>query len=467
MELKRKQEYKNSYIRPQLVDLPKVVKHVRRLQERKNPYFKDISLNLADYEEVCAKEDPVGHDMIFGGDNDVTTAEPDDKHAKFVNDGRESADAAKPDQHREGANLIGLMDCLTMAEPDDEHKEDVHDGEQAADAVDPDNEDKDEDDSFKALMDELAEANPDGNVDLFMLILWYTLNHLAWPGLAETDDIHTYDPDGQQMRIWNEALDLAQYIYMVDRFVPRKIYAASEAPSEYNHMNKQAVNNQEQGGWFTEQHNTLKVVGLNIRNLRENLEAVLVDPNILFAKANLIHLCETGLGPADDHTSLAMPGYTGTFTSVGEGRGIATYHKAPFHHEQDVVRDDCQVTCFRSPSLDSLHVYRSSSSLPDLINDLQTLINDDKPTLITGDLNICMQTQPNNHLTCYLMQAGFKQLVQSRIRVKGGHAYFREGNQPFEELELSGYNPYYVDKDALCVQLTLPQVKCSFFYPTQ
>ena len=180
VELKRKQEYKNSYIRPQLVDLPKVVKHVRRLQERKNPYFKDISLNLADYEEVCAKEDPVGHDMIFGGDNDVTTAEPDDKHAKFVNDGRESADAAKPDQHREGANLIGLMDCLTMAEPDDEHKEDVHDGEQAADAVDPDNEDKDEDDSFKALMDELAEANPDGNVDLFMLILWYRLDHLAW-----------------------------------------------------------------------------------------------------------------------------------------------------------------------------------------------------------------------------------------------------------------------------------------------
>ena len=87
VELKRKQEYKNSYIRPQLVDLPKVVKHVRRLQERKNPYFKDISFNLYDYEEVCAKEDPAGHSMIFGGDDDVTMAEPDDEHTDVVNDG--------------------------------------------------------------------------------------------------------------------------------------------------------------------------------------------------------------------------------------------------------------------------------------------------------------------------------------------------------------------------------------------
>ena len=95
MELKRKQEYKNSYIRPQLVDLPKVVKHVERLQERKNPFFKDISLNLHDYEEVCAKEDPVGHDMIFGGDN----------HTKVVNDEEQSTDAVKTDQQQAGANV--------------------------------------------------------------------------------------------------------------------------------------------------------------------------------------------------------------------------------------------------------------------------------------------------------------------------------------------------------------------------
>ena len=57
VELKRKLGYKSSYIRPQLVDLPKVGKHINRLKERKNPYFKDISFDLQDYEEVCAKED--------------------------------------------------------------------------------------------------------------------------------------------------------------------------------------------------------------------------------------------------------------------------------------------------------------------------------------------------------------------------------------------------------------------------
>ena len=250
-----------------------------------------------------------------------------------------------------------------------------------------------------------------------------------------------------------------EQIYIMDRLVSRKIYAAHEALAEYEKMNKRALNNQTKG-WFPEQLNTTKVLGLNIARLQPHLGDLLSDPTL--QKADLIHLCETWLKPGDDTANLAIPGYTANFTSVGNGRGIATYHQAPFQHKQDVVRDDWQITCFTSPNLDSLHVYRSSNScLPDLITDLRTLIDDNKPTLITGDFNICLRSKPNNQLSLFLSQAGFKQLNGNPTHVGGGqldHAYLREGHQTFEEAQLHRYSPYYSDHDALCVTLTTPQV---------
>ena len=53
-----------------------------------------------------------------------------------------------------------------------------------------------------------------------------------------------------------------EQIYIMDRLVPKKIYAAHEALTEYEKMNKRALNNQVKG-WFPEQLNTIKVVGLN------------------------------------------------------------------------------------------------------------------------------------------------------------------------------------------------------------
>ena len=97
VELKRKQEYKSSYIRPQLVDLPKVKKHIDRLKERKNPHFKDISFNLQDYEEVCAKEDTAGHRLLFGGDDDDETMVGEENEQAEV--GEQAVD--DPDKQRE------------------------------------------------------------------------------------------------------------------------------------------------------------------------------------------------------------------------------------------------------------------------------------------------------------------------------------------------------------------------------
>lgn len=96
VELKRKQEYKSSYIRPQLVDLLKVKKHIDRLKERKNPHFKDITFDLQDYEEVCAKEDTAGHRLLFGGGDDETMLGEENEQAEV---GEQAVD--EPDKQRE------------------------------------------------------------------------------------------------------------------------------------------------------------------------------------------------------------------------------------------------------------------------------------------------------------------------------------------------------------------------------
>ena len=251
-----------------------------------------------------------------------------------------------------------------------------------------------------------------------------------------------------------------EQIFIMDRLNPRKIYADKKALTEFENMNKRALNNQTKG-WFPEQPNAIKVVGLNIARLRPHLDDIVCDPTLL--KADLIHLCETWLRPNENTASLEIPGYAATYTSVGDGKGIASYYKAPFLHKQDVVRDDCQITYFSSPTLDSIHVYRSSSSsLATLIDDLETLIDDCKPVLITGDFNICLRSKPSNQLALFLLQAGFKQLNQNPTHIAGGqidHAYLRERGLVLEEVQLHRYSPYFSDHDALCVTLTFPEVR--------
>ena len=282
---------------------------------------------------------------------------------------------------------------------------------------------------------------------------------IYWPMTVAMDLANCWDA-----AIGYVMLGRAQFleqIFIMDRLNPRKIYADQKALTEFENMNKRALNNQTKG-WFPEQQNAIKVVGLNVARLRPHLDDVVCDPTLL--KANLIHLCETWLMPGDDSTCLEIPGYSAMFTSVGEGKGIATYYKPPFQHKQDILRDDCQITCFTSTSFNSIHIYRSSnSSIPTLIDDLQTLIGDSKPTLITGDFNICLRSKPNNHITRFLLEAGFKQLNESPTHICGGqldHAYLREGGHIFEEVQLHRHSPYFSDHDALCVTLAIRQVVC-------
>ena len=81
-----------------------------------------------------------------------------------------------------------------------------------------------------------------------------------------------------------------------------------------------------------------------------------------------------------------------------------------------------------------------------------------RPTMITGDFNVCLDKQPKNILTTTLFDLGFQQLVKSSSHVRGGridHAYMRDSESQLSNLHLTQYAPYYSDHDCLCVSFNV------------
>ena len=87
------------------------------------------------------------------------------------------------------------------------------------------------------------------------------------------------------------------------------------------------------------------------------MEDLRIDPTLL--KADIIHLCETWIHPnQESQAQFQLDGFTAHFVSVGNGRGLATYTRGAFIHQEDRVNESCQITKFSSDAVDSIHIYR-------------------------------------------------------------------------------------------------------------
>ena len=101
----------------------------------------------------------------------------------------------------------------------------------------------------------------------------------------------------------------------------------------------------------------IRIASLNFARLGPHMEDLRIDPTLL--KADIIHLCETWIHPnQEDAAQFQLEGFTAHFVSVGDGRGLATYSKGEFIHQEDRVDQNCQITKFSSGSVDSIHIYR-------------------------------------------------------------------------------------------------------------
>ena len=98
------------------------------------------------------------------------------------------------------------------------------------------------------------------------------------------------------------------------------------------------------------------------------------------------------------------------------------------------------MTVMSSTNWDLIVVYKSPKGKDsDLRNMLQTVINPERPTIICGDLNIISDS------ISFLMEIGFKQLVQDSTHIDGGHIDQVYVLDLHANIEL--YSPYYTAKD--------------------
>ena len=115
--------------------------------------------------------------------------------------------------------------------------------------------------------------------------------------------------------------------------------------------------NENPGDWDKLVDGKIRVASLNIARLGPHMEDLRIDPTLL--KADVIHLCETWIHPNQEGAAqFQLEGFTAHFVSVGNGRGLATYTRGAFVHQDDRVDENWQMTKFSSDAIDSIHIYR-------------------------------------------------------------------------------------------------------------
>ena len=208
--------------------------------------------------------------------------------------------------------------------------------------------------------------------------------------------------------------------------------------------------------WLKDQRNGVKIATLNCAGLAPHFLDIECDEHLM--KADVIHLIETSVEEQDEpHFSLA--GYRSHYISIGNGKGLATYFKSTVvQYEQEVRQTNMQIVKFTSPDLDTISVYRSRNGHSvELLNHLLQMLTEEKPTLITGDFNMCYMLQKNNRMSQGLEQRSFSQLVNEATQIRGGlidHAYWKDVTGVWNKPVIERHSPYYSDHDCICTTLT-------------
>ena len=241
-------------------------------------------------------------------------------------------------------------------------------------------------------------------------------------------------------------------LYILEDLPEEKIYANQSALAEIERL-VQVSKNSNPTKWLSKDEQTVKVSFLNTRSVKDKFYNIMADNSLLMS--DLIILTETWLEEDDDENKYVLPGYDGNLNKIGRGKGMASYIKEEkdFKHEMNINHDGFSLSKITSRDLDIIGVYRSQNgNVMDLVTELQSLLNNEKTTVIGGDLNLCALKHPKNYITASLEQEGFQQLVTEATHIQGGaidHIYISHGCNKRYEWDLEYFPKYYSDHDGL------------------
>ena len=269
---------------------------------------------------------------------------------------------------------------------------------------------------------------------------------IPWP-IKVALDLDSIFEDAQAHVMLSRAQQISQ-IYILNRLDEGKIRTSKIGLAETERLAAISVNTNP-SPWCKENKNHVKLVSFNCAGLQAHFRDLQVDNMI--GKGDIIHLIETSLDE-NDQSPLTLEGYEVHLTSVGKGKGIATYYKPNiFKHEKDFKRSNMQITKYTSRYLDAINVYRSyNGNTAELLDQLVQMLTPGMPVIITGDFNICFMVNGRNRMSKGLDKEGFQQLMREPTQIMGGHidhVYWRDRSHQWKQPILERYTPYYSDHD--------------------
>ena len=234
-----------------------------------------------------------------------------------------------------------------------------------------------------------------------------------------------------------------EQLYILESLPENKIYASRKALGELEEMNERSLN-RNPVPWDEMNEESMKVATLNCMNLKNTHKDIIKDQTLL--KSDILMLQETWLTDQDSD-EFEIPGYEKHFNNAGSGKGIAVYYrKEMFRHVSDIRQEQMQLTKFQTTELDIITVYRSErGNSVEFLNNIKSLITEERPTVICGDLNICYNATRHNRITKHLENNNFKQVVKYPTHIRGrliDHFYHNIGN----DIIVNQYTPYPADR---------------------
>ena len=202
------------------------------------------------------------------------------------------------------------------------------------------------------------------------------------------------------------------------------------------------------------------IMSCNIRSLTKHYEDVKSYPDI--KNADIICLQETWLDPEKVY-GYCIKGMKATLNSTGKGKGIATYYTDDYIHQKSVTHPQYQMTLISGKTEDIINIYRSGGAPSNqLINDIKSLVNKTRRTIIVGDLNICSLKEKFHTVLRSLTFLGFKQKVSFPTHEGGGyidhvHIYDPTGSEEMQPVKISHQSVYFTDHDIMFIS----SVSCS------
>ena len=249
-------------------------------------------------------------------------------------------------------------------------------------------------------------------------------------------------------------------VFIVDDFENKIIRADPKALEELKRLEEISIN-RNPDPWDNLETKGLKIASLNCMGLLAHKEDLNNDQKLL--KGSVLHLHETSLPKNFNTDGIQLQEFRSEHILIGRGKGISSYIKEKIDYTSSYLgEDELQIHRIRLDEIDSISIYRSSKkSLIQTSAAINKMIDDSRPTLITGDFNICLANEPKNMITRILEKKGFTKLIDNATHILGGHidhAYWRDPSGLIERPEVETYCPYYSDHDALLITLISVQL---------